>query len=122
MNPELWRQVDSIEGVEPSFKVVCPVCFIRQYLNGTLDDFRPPLMYLRFSALTKLDGVGKGARACNMYYKCFDCCHTLPFGPPISEEHYEKILKLRGGQNYMPIQEWKEDEEKKKQLKGLGYI
>lgn len=122
MNPKLWRQIDSIEGVEPSFNVVCPACFMRKYLNGTLDDFKPPLMYLRFSALTKLDGVGKRARACNMYYKCFDCCQTVSFGVAISEDHYEKILKLRGGQNYTPVQEWKEDAEKKKQLEALGYI
>lgn len=122
MNPNLWKPVERIEGVEPQFDIVCPTCFIRKFLDGTLDPKNPPLMYLRFSALTKLDTVGKNSRACNMYYKCFECDQTLPFGPPITEEHYEKILKIRGSQNYTPIQKWKEDEKKKKQLESLGYI
>lgn len=119
-----WNPIPEKAAFEPKFKVICPTCFMNQYLDGTLDKKNPPIMKIRFSALTKLPDVGPSAFACNMYYKCLHCSQILPYGPPISGAEYDDIFERRAGHNYTPTDLWENDEEiqKKKQLSGLGYI
>jgi hypothetical protein len=62
-----------------------------------------------------------GGYACNMHYKCPVCDFVAIFGVPIEKEYYEKLIVLRGGSEYIPLEDWNKHEIIEEKLKQLGY-
>jgi len=138
-----WEMVDSKVGMKPKFRVLCMDCLVDKlfhylqdiiYKQDELDigsivcdlmdmrergDFD---MFVREVHCTTLTPVSDKAHANNMHYKCNRCDKVKVFGVPIDKEYYDELRKRRGGDRYIPKDEWLEDEDKKRQLEGLGYI
>ena len=112
-----WEMIDDVTAVRPSDDIYCPYC---RLFYG-----RDNRMMLRKSILGSSDELDNTNRVADQYYKCPTCDLVIPFGIPISKEHYDKISEMRArkgiGKCYAPVDMWQKDEQIKKRLKDIGY-
>ena len=112
-----WKQINDVIAVEPSDDIYCPYCKLFYGLDNK--------MMLRKSVLASSYELEYTNRVVDMYYKCSTCDLVIPFGIPITKEHYDKINKMRIergiGDIYAPTDLWGKDKEIKKRLKDIGY-
>lgn len=105
-----WTRTDDIVGHVPLFKVECPFCEIPMTMRYSYLFPDGELIYGIF-------GAGN-----QVAYKCHSCGYHQRFNVEDDKEYIDSTLELRGGKTqYVPLEEWKQNEEIKKQLESLGY-
>jgi hypothetical protein len=144
-----WEMTADYVGMSPKFRVLCWDCMMNDFLSliqemlGCNMDWNTVMtqawvkvyqrsnaceydMLLREAHCTKLPAISDRAFANNMHYKCckFDGCDRVKvFGVPIDKEYYDLLMGRRNGKaQIQPRHQWEENEDIKKQLKGIGYI
>jgi len=104
----MWRKTNDKRGLKPNRKIICRFCASKR-----------TEMILRYSMAGPI--LETGGYACNMHYKCPACDFVAVFGVPIEKEYYERLIELRGGSEYIPLDEWDDCEVVKRKLEELGY-
>ena len=113
-----WIWVEDVVGARPSEPIICPYC---KLIYGEHNE-----MVLRKSILSTSVELNNKNKVIDLYFKCPKCEHVIPFGIPVSREHFNKVAELRRrrgiGRIYAPVDEWLKNEEIKKRLRELGYF
>lgn len=108
----MWRRTNDIMGHEPLFDLVCYHC-------GSP-------MFLRHSTTSVLDEDDEDEKRLEMNcmcYKCPTCAWFVRFDVRDKTKYINEILDKRQGQvKLIPLDDWMEDTEIKRQLESLGYV
>ena len=138
---ERWRPVYTEAGMEPLFPMTCTQCgrpgmFLRHskmhMVKRDVEMKRWKIPFSRGKELRLFGPLGKKALvpAFRISYKCAECDYLATFVVPDTQEHFDTVMELRGGQllYYPPLDEWgrqlegEEDKLIRDKLETLGYV